>query len=478
MPGVTVTTATFTGPSATVLAPSGQAFFVGMAERGPTDVPALLRGYADYETWFGSRITASHLADTVKTFFAEGGSRCYVLRSVGASATTGTVTLNDRAGSPLPTLRIDAASPGDWSDDVDIVVADLTAGTTISVLLNSQSVESAVITSPADAVEQFAASKYIRVTDLASATAAPSNLPAAGTFSLSAGDAKHANVNVGTYTSDLAKLTYELGPGAVSIPGVGTTVHSILVSHAAANNRVAILSCGETASTSAVKAAAANVNSEFAGMFTPWVKIPTDTGTRNIPPDGYVAGVRNRAHAQVGSWQVPAGAAFGVARYVLAPLYTYSRADGDDLDAGKVSAIRSIAGTTRLYGWRSLSNDVANYSYLQYRDTLNTLVWQCEQTLEQFVFATIDGRGALLSSVNGALVGIVDPIARAGGFFARTDDSGKMLDPGYSVDTGNALNTLDTLAANEIKAKVSVRMSPTAALVSVTIVKVGLLAGL
>ena len=49
MPGVFVTTQTRTGPSAPNLSPSGQVFMAGMAERGSTAAPVLIRSLADFE---------------------------------------------------------------------------------------------------------------------------------------------------------------------------------------------------------------------------------------------------------------------------------------------------------------------------------------------------------------------------------------------------------------------------------------------
>jgi hypothetical protein len=158
--------------------------------------------------------------------------------------------------------------------------------------------------------------------------------------------------------------------------------------------------------------------------------------------------------------------------------FDYTRSQGEQLDAGKVSAIRLINNTVRNYGWRSLSNDTDNYALLTGRDLLNRLVTESEKRLEAFVFQTIDGRGQLLSSINGTIVGIVEPYRQAGGLFERFDIEGNLVDPGYLVETGANVNTLDNLANNEVKARLSVRISPSAALITVTIVKVGLLAGL
>jgi len=262
----------------------------------------------------------------------------------------------------------------------------------------------------------------------------------------------------------------------VATPGVGSTVHASLVTHAEANRRIALLSSDETDSIANVISDAAAVDSDFAGLFAPWVKINAATGPRFTSPEGYVAAVRNRAHSSDGPWRSPAGQ-IAAAKFVTGLKYDYTRAEGDELDAGKVSAIRVIANLPRLYGWRSLSNDVDNFSLLSARDILNYVTTKCEAALEEYVFQTIDAKGHLLSAVHGALVGVMQPIANANGVFAKYDANKEEVDPGYLVDT-DSVNTIDNLALNEVRALVSLRPSPSAALISVTIVKVGLLSGL
>jgi phage tail sheath protein FI len=268
-----------------------------------------------------------------------------------------------------------------------------------------------------------------------------------------------------------------LGDGAVAIPGIGSTVHATLIDHAEANRRIALLSEGETASTATLAATAGGLNSEYAGLFAPWIQIATPTGTRFTSPEGYVAGVRNRAHTEVGPWRAPAGQ-IAVSRSVIGLKYDYSRATGDGLDANKVSAIRTVNNTVRLYGWRSLSNDTANYSLLVGREVLNRVVTESESRLEEYIFEPIDGRGQLLSSVNGTLVGILEPMRAAGGLYELLNANGDVVDNGYKVDTGSSVNSLTNLANNEVRARVSLRVSPSAALISVTITKVGLLSNL
>lgn len=476
MPGVTVTTSTRTGPVAANLAPSGQLFMAGQAERGSTTAPVLIRGLADFEVKFGTRVSYSHLYDNIATFFEEGGAQAYVARVVGVTPTKGFVVNNDRQSPGEPTLNFEAINPGAWSANLTVVVSGTTT-VELLVKLSGVTVERFVGTTIAEIVAAFADSQYIVCTSLASDGVGVAALPLVGTVTLSAGTDDRSTITATQYTTALALFTLGLGDGAVAIPGVGPTVHAALIAHAAANRRIALLSEVEAVSVATLKTTAGALNTEYAGLFAPWVQISTATGTRFTSPEGYVAAVRNRAHSEAGPWRAPAGQ-IAVARSVIGLKADYTRAIGDELDAAKVSAIRNINSTVRLYGWRSLSNDTLNYSLLIGRDTLNRLVVESESRLEQYVFQTVDGKGQLLSTINGTLVGILEPIRQSGGLFERFAANGDLIDPGYLVETGSTINTLDNLANNEVKARVSVRVSPAAALISVTIVKVGLLSGL
>lgn len=479
MPGVVVTTATRSGPSSDLRATSGQYFVAGVAERGSVSGPILLRSMTDYYHLMGNRVSYGFLHDDLQMFFEEGGSQAYVARVVGPGATLGTLTINDRAAvTPLPTLRIDAANPGAWSASVEVEVTDGTNPGTfrIQIYLDGELTESYNnLATPADAVTRLVNSALVRATNLGSTSAAPTNIPAnQARTPLSAGTDDRASVTATTLVGALSRFDVSLGDGAVSIPGIGVAVHSGLVDHAEANNRIALLTAarGETISNLTVDIAA-NIDSEYAGLFAPYVLVPDGTGgTRPVSPEGYVAAVRNRAHEEAGPWRAPGGE-ISVARFVVGIDESYNRDAGDQLDAARVNAIRLIGNTIRLYGWRSLSHDEANYAMLTGRDVLNRVVNAAEQVLERYVFQTIDGRGRLQAEIAGELIGIAEPMRGAGGLFERLDANNQVIDPGYSVDTGNSVNTPASLANNEIRARLALRVSPVGALVSLTIVKVG-----
>jgi hypothetical protein len=482
-PGVSVTTTTRIGPTAPLRAPSGKYFVVGLTERGSTSAAVEVRGMADVEALMGGRVTYGAVWDNLKSYFDEGGQAAYVSRVVGPAASVGTLTLVDRAGSPVNTLRVDAQNPGAWSSNLTVQVLDGSTPTTfrIVVALSGVTVEDKNnLANPAAAVLAFQDSPYVRVTDLGSATVAPNNNPAVlAATALSAGADDRASVTTTHYTAALAKFTKDLGDGAVAIPGQnGSTVWGAIITHCAANNRIGLLANTRTRAIADQLTDANNLNTEFAGMFAPWIKVPDGSGgTRVISPEGYVAACRSRAHDSVGPWRAPAGE-IAVARNILDVDVRYTATEGAQLNDGRVNVIRSIASSVRLYGWRSLSANTRSYYFLKDRDFLNYLVVRAEALLEQYVFETIDQKGQLLSSVNGALVGMCLPLAQANAFFPMVDGAGNLVDPGYEVDTGSNVNTSASIANNEIRARLSVRISPTGERISLNIVKVDLLDGL
>lgn len=475
MPGVIITTSASSGLSNAEADASGQVFVVGLAARGPIDKATLVRGFADFEAKFGTRVAYSNLWDIAKTFFDEGGSQMYVARVVGKAAKAGTVTLNATEGS-TPLYEASATSPGSWSENVSIVVAAGTLPNTINVrvLVAGKAVETwSNVASRADFASRINTnSTYITVKDLG---ATGTTLPAVGSYALVAGTDDRDSITTADHVEALERFPEGLGDGAV-ISADSVAINSALVDHAKANNRVALLYSGNP--DASITDLGVLPDTDAAGLFFPWVQVSDNAGNvRSVPPVGYVAAVRNRAHQQIGAWRAPAGE-IAVARTLVGVSKEFSRAEADALDAARVSVIRRIANGVRLYGWRSLSSDQQNFGFLNARDLLNRVVVKSSKQLEQFVFAPVDSKGQLLSSINSELVGILEPIRLAGGLYPLTNAEGKETDNGYLVDTSSAVNTLESIAKNEVHARVAIRVSPIGALVTLDIVKVGLLSGL
>lgn len=494
MPGVVITTGAVSGPTAPGRSPASTFFVVGQAERGPTGTAVRVASMAEFARSFGAATAYSTLYDSLRTFFEEGGSRAYVLRVVGDAATSGALTtpLSDRASSsPASTLSVAASSPGAWSSRVSVKVLDGATTDTfrVQVLLDGDVVEDfANLKTPGDAVSRIntsiAASSYIRLTNMGSTTAAPGNNPAVTPtpVTLSAGDDKRSTLAADDYTAALDMFTDGYGDGAVAIPGLGSAVHAALIAHADKFNRIALLSAERGADKADLLAMAASLDAPRGGLFAPWIRVPDGSGgNKAISPEGYIAACRARAHDATGPWRAAAGE-ISKARWVTAPDDAFTATDSDDLDSGKINCILTIAAAVRNYGWRSLSEDIADWRFLSSADLVNRVVTQAKGLLEPYVFSAIDDKGHLLAGIAGTLEGIVKPIADLGGLFAWVDDDGNgnvtQRDPGYKVVVDASLNPRTSLADNQVYAQLGIRPSPTAALIFLTVTKASVTAAL
>lgn len=486
-PGVTVLTTASPGNTELLRTSSGTYFAVGLLERGDTTAPMLIRSAAELAELAGTRQSYGSLYDNLVTAFAEGLRRAYVIRVVGAAATKGTLTLKDGSASAgLNTLTITAKNAGSWSTQVKVAITagNVAATFTITLLLNDEVAEIFPdLATPALAVTAITArSQLVTATNVGSATTAPDNNPRVlAATALSAGADDRAAVDDAALMAALAGFGPQLGDGAVAIPGsAASAVGAGIIAHCKAHRRTPLLAPALGTSVSAAKAEAAalrsTTGSEFAGYFWPHVKVPDGSGgTRTIDPTGYVAGVRARTHELVGPWRAPAGE-IAAAQYVVGLETEPTRAEIESLADGRVNALRTVAGSVRLYGWRSLSLDTVNWVMLTGREVLNSVAVQAETLLEHYLFETIDSRGHLFAQIESELKGILEPIRAAGGLYENRDAAGQLIDPGYVIDTGPSVNTTTTLANNELRVRVGIRVSPTAELIYVTVTKVALAA--
>ena len=473
--GVDVTTAVRSGPTGATGDEAATYFVAGQTELGPIDKPVALYSLADYIAVFGQRVTYGALYDDLRTHFEEHGVRAVVARTVGAGATFGTLILKDQATvTALNTLQITAAFPGARSTGVTVqILAGSTAALfTIAVFLDGVQKES--------------------YTDLGSATAAPLNNPAPiAQTALSAGNDDRASITAATHVASLARFGETaidrtgqlvlLGAGIVAIPGQpATAVMPGIAAHCKLRSREALASNPVGTSQATALANTASIISAIgvtggleycAGIVFPGIRIP-DVGNviRTITAEGYVAAGRARAILEAGPERSAIGK-ISEADFVIEPEVLLDRTTANSLDQAHLIPIRSVRGTVRVYGWRSLSSD-PNYKLVKHRDLLNAIQIDATNLLEDLVGSTIDGSGHLSSKVQAAMIGLLDPIAKRGGLYPLNGD------PGYSVDVSGAINTLAT-AANDVEAVViGVRIAETAEQILLTIVKAALAANL
>lgn len=482
MPGIVVNTSVRSGPTAVNQNPTATLFMVGRTQRGPEGTPKLVGSLADYETIYGDYIASGAVHQQVQTYFEEGGAQVYVSRVVGPSATFG--SLDVTGGTAGTAMTLTAVGQGSWSANLDAEVVALGAGFNVKFFLDDALVYSTgEVANVAAAVAKINASTV--AANYATAAAGADTLAVFAKAAFSAGDADESNITDSDYVVGVGEFTEEFGTGAVCVPNDGnisdvSTIHQALVSHAAANNRFALLA-GEAADTAAdaithAESVTAGDNAEYAAMFFPYVKMVNDAGTTlTISPEGYVAAKRAAAHNSIGSWAAYAGLV-SESKFITGLSASVNAATGNDLDDNKVNALRIVNGRVRIYGARTLSSDEDNFRFTTSREMLNYVVDRSKAVLEDLIFSPIDGRSSLFSKVEARLVNMLEPIRIAGGLYEAFDTTGRRIDYGYSVQVNDAINPLSQLAGGLVKAKVGIRVSSTSDQIQVDVTKSNLTA--
>ena len=94
---------TITGVSTSV------ALFIGRAKQGPMKKPTLCLNFTDFARTFGTDTSTGELAHSVRLFFENGGTQCYIMR-IANGATAAEVTLQSEAG--VGVLKLTAKNAG------------------------------------------------------------------------------------------------------------------------------------------------------------------------------------------------------------------------------------------------------------------------------------------------------------------------------------------------------------------------------
>ncbi len=335
--------------------PTSLPAFLGITERGPVGDPQFITSFADYVKIFGGFTVNSDLSLAMQGFFDNGGTSAWVSRTLhytditSAATQTGvasTVTLVDRAGSPLSTLTVAGKTPGTYADDIKAIIEDATSGDTdeFNLTVEEDGVVKEIFPNlsmtdiDVNYIESIindpdTGSNLIVVTDLDSATSTPNDLPALGTFTLTGGDDGLTSLDDADFTGNEAAETGVHAFDDVQditilvIPGRATSaVQNKMISYCEvtrAKSMFAIMDppAGLTGTGIVTyKVTTAALVSEFAALYWPRIKILNPsavifgTGTQiTVPPSGHICGVYARTDGSFtgGVYRAPAGVEVG-----------------------------------------------------------------------------------------------------------------------------------------------------------------------
>lgn len=471
-PGVTVSQSK-TLPPRSVPSNTSTWFIAGVTERGAL-APILVTSLGAFIAKLGNRVATSPVYDAVELFFREGGNRLYVSRVCGAAPIAATRNLLD--GAAAVSLTVTANSPGAWGNNLKVAVIAGTVGGTFQIQVQYNNVvveQSGDLVDTAAAVAWSTGSSYVTITQGASVL----DPAVAAAAALSTGTDDSGTITDASYKTALDRFSKDLGAGLVSQPGrVTSQAHLDTLSHAAANNRAALLDAVDTPTVATLTALStadrAGGNGRYGAMFAPWIVIPglTPGTTRTAAPSGLVAGLIGRNEGLL-SPNAPSAGDNGIARYALGLSQSdWIDADRSTLNVSGVDVVRVLNAALKVYGWRSLADPNTEPDWLNFGNArlYAAIAADAQVVAESYVLNQIDGQGLLISQFGGELTAMLLSYWQEGSLYGATPDVA------FKVDVGDQVNTDATIAAGELRATIAARMSPMSEYVIINVVKVSI----
>jgi phage tail sheath protein FI len=464
---------------------TGQAFMVGVAQRGPVDRPASVGSLSLWERRFGPRAGGPVAHNSVRAFFTERGSNLQFLRLAGDSASAAQAEVAD--------LQVSAGSPGTWGNNVQVsIVADVSpllaktaAPKTRKTTRDDENGNEngtgngdpagpvrVVVTEGGQVVER---SRQVRTVGEAlswartgsdylslEADADDEEKPLTPTAATDlTGGTDDNNITAEVVSKTLNRFPYTMGFAQVLYPGAtDSDVHAAILAHCDRNRRPALLDLNDQ--DDATIASDANAlhgvpGSRFAAVLAPRIIYPGPVSgtTMLIPYSAVQAGIIARADATTNNPNEAAAGSNGeslVARGYAREFDNDTRELLNDLGVTLPRMMRS--GVMRTYGTRTVAGpDDTNWMWFPGSRTVLAMAHEFDNAAEEFVHRQIDGQRRLFTRLEVALGGICLEWFGLGALY------GDEPEEAFSIDT-QSVNTTETIAAGEVHAIVRLRTSP------------------
>ena len=136
------------------------------------------------------------------------------------------------------------------------------------------------------------------------------------------------------------------------------TIMGLLISHASRMRyRIAVLDCGEGQTIAQVRAMRARLDSKYAALYYPWVRVldPVTRQEINLPPSGFIAGIYARNDINRAVYKAPANEVINLA---LGFEQFLNKSQQDILNPEGINCLRFFEGRGMLvWGARLISSD-------------------------------------------------------------------------------------------------------------------------
>lgn len=256
----------------------------------------------------------------------------------------------------------------------------------------------------------------------------------------------------------LALFPRALGAGQVAAPAEPMTAITMghLLTHCAANNRVALFDVGNGDSVAAMTTLGGlipSANESYGAMFGPWVNVPAPAGViggsvRTVPISAVIAALCQRVDSDGNPNRAAAGRDYPFQ-------YVTSMAGPDISDAQREALLNAgvntaglIYGVLENYGFQTGVTQSEETSFWQF-NVSRARMWltaHCQALGEGFMFKPIDGRGLLAGALKRAIMGKALELYNVDGLFGATPEEA------FAVEVGAHVNTVNTVAQGELRA--------------------------
>ncbi|MES0492137.1 MAG: phage tail sheath C-terminal domain-containing protein [Leptospirales bacterium] len=419
---------------------TGTGGFVGIAERGPIGEAVLITSATQYASVFGGYVSGWYMPYAVEQFFKEGGSKCYVVRTVNYNdASINDHTALSSAADVGTGLSITATSPGTWGDSISVSLeaptdGSLTEGFKLIVWSGTTSLEE-FDNLTFDNLVATDASQYVIVTG----TAAPT-VPTTAT-TLTGGNDGLTGITqddfLGSSASGAKNGLYGFDPidgvNMIAMPdihfadpvGEGDTLYGISEGLIYCENRKDCFFIGDVpsgttpAEAKLFKTTVGGFSSSYGALYYPWVYSTFGVSRVLMPPSGAVMGMISRTDASRGVFKAPAGVIDGKLKSINGLELQISHGEQEELNPVGVNVIRFFAGPGNVvWGARTCSSGVdAEWHYINVRRYFMYIEETLDEASQWVVFEP--NTPALWGSVKRNFVAFLTNEWRAGALFGN-----------------------------------------------------------
>jgi phage tail sheath protein FI len=461
--------------------------FIGHVRRGTavtksTGTPTFITSPAQYNTLFGpgdgsaggvknlSGDQADLFGLAINTYFANGGTKAYIVPVQGAGGAKAKAQLKISGAPEAKSVNVTAKTSGSWANELMVTMSSDKDAKTFEFTVGTWALQPDGSKKLDQVIESFtgfdwevgtgnAAAKLKAATDLATASVntgstlidiafgAEVAMPASdkSVDDITESGADTAAPAEAHYTEALGQLEDYRDISIIVLPDVtpttaGKVIYQKAIAHAEKmQNRMVIVDPDDKAITTPKEAqAAVFTNSPYAALYYPRVELgnphfdaelaPDEPRSFNVGPAAVAAGMWARIDGTRGVWKAPAGLEAGV-RGTFGPERLVGNGIQDNLNEWGVNCLRSITGPTVIWGARTTATKAKpQYRYISVRRTQNMIGESLYNALQAVVFEPNDHKlwGGLRASVGN----FMDGLHRSGAF------QGEKSSDAYFVNCG------------------------------------------